>query len=128
MFCIGDIPNWLTHSAQVRPRVILRKLASRSRVAAGRYASSLIGTCSMNKSRLSVNVRLKTLKIGCHGNVPLGIKSKFRMIIYSHSSSTDKVWLATNPSVCLCLSQVGVLLKRLNVGSHKQHHMIAHGL
>jgi len=26
------------------------------------------------------------------------------------------------------LSQVGVLLKRLNVGSHKQHHTIAQGL
>jgi len=31
-------------------------------------------------------------------------------------------------SVSVCLSQVGVLLKRLNVGSHKQHHMIAQGL
>jgi len=33
-------------------------------------------------------------------------------------------------SVCLsvCPSQVGVLLKRLNVGSHKQHHTIAQGL
>ena len=31
-------------------------------------------------------------------------------------------------SVCLCLSQVGVLLKRQNVGSHKQHHTIAQGL
>ena len=31
-------------------------------------------------------------------------------------------------SVCLCLSQVGVLLKRLNVGSHKQHYTIAQGL
>ena len=33
------------------------------------------------------------------------------------------------PSVCLCLSQVGVLLKRQNVlvGSHKQHHTIAQG-
>ena len=28
-------------------------------------------------------------------------------------------------SVSVCLSQVGVLLKRLNVGSHKQHHTIA---
>ena len=27
-------------------------------------------------------------------------------------------------SVCVCLSQVGVLLKRLNVGSHKQQHTI----
>ena len=31
-------------------------------------------------------------------------------------------------SVCLCLSQVGVLLKRLNTGSHKQHHTIGQGL
>jgi len=35
-------------------------------------------------------------------------------------------------SVCLCLSvclsQVGVLRKRLNVGSHKQHHTIAQAL
>jgi len=31
-------------------------------------------------------------------------------------------------SVCVCLTQVGVLLKRLNVGSQKQHHTIAHGL
>jgi len=33
-------------------------------------------------------------------------------------------------SVCpsVCPSQVGVLLKRLNVGSHKQHHTIAQGL
>jgi len=37
-------------------------------------------------------------------------------------------------SVCLsvrlsvCPSQVGVLLKRLNLGSHKEHYMIAQGL
>jgi len=31
-------------------------------------------------------------------------------------------------SVSVCLSQVGVLLKWLNVGSHKQHHSIADGL
>jgi len=33
-------------------------------------------------------------------------------------------------SVCLsvCLSQAGVLLKRQNVGSHKQHHTIVQGL
>ena len=30
-------------------------------------------------------------------------------------------------SVCLCLSQVGVLLKRLNVGTRKQRRMIAQG-
>jgi len=31
-------------------------------------------------------------------------------------------------SVCLCLLQVAVLLKRQNVGSHKQHHTIPQGL
>jgi len=33
-------------------------------------------------------------------------------------------------SVSVCLTQVGVLLKRLNLGSHKQvqHHMIAQGI
>ena len=30
--------------------------------------------------------------------------------------------------VSVCLSQVGVLLKRLNRGSHKQYHTIAQGL
>ena len=31
-------------------------------------------------------------------------------------------------TVCLCLSQVGVLLKRLNIGTRKQFHTIAQGL
>ena len=31
-------------------------------------------------------------------------------------------------SVSVCLSQVGVLLKRLYLRSHKQHHTIAQGL
>ena len=31
-------------------------------------------------------------------------------------------------SVCLCLSQAGVLLKRQNVESQKQHHTIPQGL
>ena len=37
---------------------------------------------------------------------------------------------SVRPSVCLsvCPSQVGVLLKRLNVGSHKQHHTIVQGI
>jgi len=38
--------------------------------------------------------------------------------------------MALCPSVCLSVrpSQVGVLLKQLNVGSHKQHYTIAQGL
>jgi len=38
------------------------------------------------------------------------------------------VVLAMGLCPCLCLSQAGVLLKRQNVGSHKQHHMIPQGL
>ena len=36
--------------------------------------------------------------------------------------------VSVSVSVCLSLLQVGVLLKWLNKGSHKQHHMIAQGL
>jgi len=36
--------------------------------------------------------------------------------------------MALCPSVSVCLSQVGVLLKRLNVGSHEEHHTIAQGI
>ena len=34
-------------------------------------------------------------------------------------------WACVRLCLCPCLSQAGVLLKRQNVGSHKQHHTIA---
>jgi len=40
----------------------------------------------------------------------------------------DAMHACIHVCVCVCLSQVGVLLKRLNVRSHKQHHTIAQGL
>jgi len=43
-------------------------------------------------------------------------------------TSHGLVSVSVDLSVCLCLSQVGVLLKRLNRGSHTQHHTIAQGL
>ena len=43
-------------------------------------------------------------------------------------TSHGPVSVSVRLSVCVRLSQVGVLLKRLNVGSHKQHHTIAQGL
>ena len=39
-----------------------------------------------------------------------------------------RVSVCLSVSVCLCLSQVGVLLKWLNVGTRKQRHTIAQGL
>jgi len=45
---------------------------------------------------------------------------------------TARCYASAVLAMALCLSvhlsQVGVLLKRLNVGSHKQHHTIARGL
>jgi len=45
-----------------------------------------------------------------------------------YASAVLAMGLFLSASVCVCLSQVGVLQKRLNVGSHKQHHTIAQGL
>ena len=48
------------------------------------------------------------------------------LCIRGTSHGPVSVRLSVRPSVRP--SQVGVLLKRLNVGSHKQHHTIAQGL
>ena len=40
----------------------------------------------------------------------------------------DAIYASAVLAMGLCLSQVGVLLKRLNVGSHKQHRTIPQGL
>jgi len=44
----------------------------------------------------------------------------------NRKKGTSRGPVSVRPSVCL--SQVGVLLKWLNVGSHKQYHTIAQGL
>ena len=49
---------------------------------------------------------------------------------YSYASAELAMGLCPCLSVCVCvcLSQAGVLLKRQNVGSHKQHRTIPEGL
>ena len=49
---------------------------------------------------------------------------------HHHSVFTARCCASALPAmaVSVCLSQVGVLLKRLNVGSHKHHHTIVQGL
>ena len=55
------------------------------------------------------------------------VKNEPILIIFTARCYASAVLaMALCPSVCP--SQVGVLLKRLNVGSHKQHHTIAQGL
>jgi len=45
-----------------------------------------------------------------------------------YASAVLAMGLCLSVRVCVCLSQVGVLLKRLNVGSHEQHYTIPRGL
>ena len=54
----------------------------------------------------------------------------YRAMLCIRGTSHGPVSVRLSVSVCLSvsLSQVGVLLKRLNIGSHKQHHTIAQGL
>ena len=50
----------------------------------------------------------------------------YRAMLCIRGTSHEPV--SVRPSVSVRLSQVGVLLKRQNVGSHKQHHTIAQGV
>ena len=54
----------------------------------------------------------------------------YRAMLCIRGTSHSPVRPSVRPSVRLSgrPSQVGVLLKRLNVGSHKQHHTIPQGL
>jgi len=49
-------------------------------------------------------------------------------IITARCCASAVLAMGVCPSVCLCLSQAGVILKRQNVGSHKQHHTKPQGL
>jgi len=59
-------------------------------------------------------------------NLPghLPVKTVFTARCYASAVLAMGLCLSVCPSVSVCLSQVGVLLKRQNVGSHKQHHTI----
>jgi len=50
------------------------------------------------------------------------------MIIFIHRYASAVYAMGLCLSVCLCLSQVGVLLKWLNVGSKKTNYTIVHRL
>jgi len=63
----------------------------------------------------------------CHSLSLASVKSRltfYRAILCIRGTSHGPV----SVSVCVCLSQAGVLLKRQNIGSHKQHHTIPQGL
>ena len=58
-----------------------------------------------------------------------GLKSSvFTARCYASAVLAMGLCPSVSVSVCLCLSQVVVLLKQLNLGSQKQHHTIAQGI
>jgi len=75
----------------------------------------------------SDNVCRKTFCRSCHCQRFL-YYNFYRSMLCIRGTSHGSVFVC--PSVCLSVrpSQIGVLLKRLNVGSHKQHHTIAQGI
>ena len=57
-------------------------------------------------------------------------RSMFKQVFTArcYASAVLAMGLCLQVCLCLCLSQVGVLLKRQNLGSHKQHHTIPQGV
>ena len=60
-------------------------------------------------------------------NVPISHRAAVNVCIFTARCYASAVLaMGLCPSVCLCLSQAGVLLKQQNIGSHKQHLTIPH--
>jgi len=55
-------------------------------------------------------------------------RRRYRCAGISRHRVSQYVCLSACLSVCVCLSDAGIVLKRLNVGSRKQHHVIAQRL
>ena len=65
------------------------------------------------------------LTVSCFSKIQIGF---YRAMLCIRGTSHGPVSVCLSVCVCVCLSQAGVLLKRLNVGSHKQHHTIVQGV
>ena len=89
------------------------------------------------------NQEHRTLQLHCHHRKTKSwpqLTYKTINVLFGHVVFTVRCYasavlaMGPCPSVCVCLSvcvrlsQAGVLLKRQNVGSHKQHHTIPQGL
>ena len=62
------------------------------------------------------------------GYMGVSIITMFGKLLETEAIFTARCYASAVLAMGLCLSQVGVLLKRLNRGSQKQHHTIAQGL
>ena len=62
------------------------------------------------------------------GEKPKILLHFYRAMLCIRGTSHGPVSVRPSVSLFVCPSQAGVLLKRQNVGSHKQHHMTPQGL
>jgi len=70
-----------------------------------------------------LTARLQRSPIGPTTNMIMNTLLVWKITVFTARCYASAV-LAMALCLSVCLSQVGVLLKRLNVGSHKQHHTI----
>ena len=98
--------------------------AFRNRIVVSR--TCLHRACLTSERRVGVHAVLYTENFYQKSRM-LGL-STHQCIFTARCYASAVLAMALCLSVRLCLSQVGVLLKRQNVGSHKQHHTIPQGV
>jgi len=94
---------------------VLYRQTERTAISVSRFVSQIVTTVdNLPPSRLTLRSITRTAAI----------------IVLTGATLAGADTSCRRVSVCLSvrLSQVGVLLKRLNVGSRKQRHTIAHGI
>jgi len=84
------------------------------------------GRQKLQTSEIVTTVHNNTLIRSLH--VLAKVRTRTQQTMSDRSVFTARCYASAVLAMALCPSQVGVLLKRLNVGSHKQHHTIAQGL
>ena len=91
------------------------------------HPTDLYGMCTYGRT-LAVDERSEVIFFDPSRDVAMATNFCYRAMLCIRGTSHGP--MSVRPSVCPSVrqSQVGVLLKRLNIGSHKQHHTIAQGL
>ena len=124
--CIMAVKRWLW-------LLCLRRLTPKS----WRKFESDVAVQNTMKTTITVSIVFRTF-ISVWDSLPppaaaaIHVKTFFNVLnVFTarcYASAVLAMALCLSVRLSVCPSQVGVLLKRLNVGSHKQHHTIAQGL
>ena len=81
----------------------------------------------LSRVRYAVPVWSGFMSVELKGQVNSFLKRAFKCGFYPRGASNARV-IAMTVCPCVCLSHAGIVSKRLNVGSRKEHHVIAHGI